>query len=93
VKKEWYLKNKERHAIKGRENYEKTREAYIESPKTYYEQNKEKVKQQQRERYEKLREKVECECGSKVCKYSLTTHYNSKKHKEYARRQSFTQLF
>jgi hypothetical protein len=65
----------------------------LERANKYYEQNKEKVKQQRREYYEgkkniiseKSKEKVECECGSKVCRGALRLHLKTAKHQEYVK--------
>jgi len=55
--------------------------------KNHYEKNKEEFKEKQKIHYEKnkeeILEKIECECGSVVCRVNLTRHKKSQKHQDY----------
>ena len=52
-----------------------------------YSNNKEIFKEQREKHRERRREKVECECGSSVCRSDLSTHRRSKKHQEFINNQ------
>jgi len=56
--------------------------------KEYLQANKERIKEQKKEYYQKNKQKkseqrsqkIECECGSIVCRANISTHKRSKKH-------------
>ena len=59
--------------------------------KQYYQANKDKLKEYKKANYqankekilERNRQKIECECGSIVCRGHIAQHNRSKKHTEY----------
>jgi hypothetical protein len=69
-------KIKERMKVYRKNNKEKIKEQKKEYTKQYIEKNKEKIKEQ-------LKEKVECPCGSVVCRGALPKHKKSQKHQNY----------
>jgi len=71
-KKEYYEENKDEIREKRKESYQKNKEEILEKNKKYREKNK-----------EKLYEKIQCECGSVVCRKSLTRHKKTQKHQNW----------
>ena len=71
-KKIYYENNKE----KKKEYNEKNKDKFTENKKKWYENNKDKIN-------EKAKEKVECKCGSIVCKKDIKIHERTQKHKNF----------
>jgi len=67
-KKDWYLINKEKVAIRNK-NYRKTHQVNKEYHKKYYEANKAKTS-----------EKITCECGCVTGRCNIKQHRKTKKH-------------
>jgi len=82
-KKEILEKNKEYRSIpEVKEQIKQQRKEYSSRPEVKY--NKKQYDKQYRENNkEKLKEKVECECGSVVCRRLLTRHKKSQKHQNW----------
>jgi hypothetical protein len=75
-KKEYHKKNKERRKEYNKERYQKNKEEILEKNKEYKEKNKVEISNQRKE-------KVECPCGSTVCRNNLATHKKTKKHQNW----------
>jgi hypothetical protein len=63
----------------------------VRSKKEYYEENKDEIKEKTKKYYEKKKveileknkEKIQCPCGTVVCRGSLTRHEKSQKHQNW----------
>jgi hypothetical protein len=69
-------KNKEKISEKGKGYYEKNKDEIKEKTKKYYEKKKVEI-------LEKNKEKIQCPCGTVVCRGSLTRHEKSQKHQNW----------
>jgi hypothetical protein len=67
---------KEKISEKKKEHYQENKVEILEYHKKLYEKNREKI-------LEKRKEKVECPCGSVVCRGSLTAHKKTQKHQNW----------
>jgi|DEB0MinimDraft_6_1074348.scaffolds.fasta_scaffold12927_1 hypothetical protein len=89
--KEYRENNKELISEKYKEWRENNKEKIKERAKEYRENNKEKIKEREKEWYEnnkdkiseRRKEKVECKCGSIVCKKDIKIHERTQKHKNF----------
>ena len=74
--KEWCENNKEKIKERAKEYRENNKEKIKEREKEWYENNKDKIS-------ERRKEKVECKCGSIVCKKDIKIHERTQKHKNF----------
>ena len=82
--KEYIEENKEKIDNYKQEWYEENKEEILEKRKEYYDEKKEEILEYHKEYYQKkLKEKVECPCGSVVCRGGLPTHKKSQKHQNW----------
>jgi hypothetical protein len=82
-----YLANKEQIA-KNQKNYrEANRELILEQKKNYREANREQIAENQKIRYlenkERFRQKIDCPCGGKYTRASISLHSKTQKHIAY----------
>jgi hypothetical protein len=86
-KKQYYESNKDYILEKLRIYRNENRDKIFAIRKKFRTKHRDTISKSKKEYYEKnrdtLRETVVCECGSEVCRGSLTRHYKTKKHKEY----------
>ena len=73
---EYYQANKQQKKEKMKEYRQKNKEQRQEYDQEYRQKNKERIK-------ERNKQKIECECGSIVCRSDISTHKRSKKHSDY----------
>jgi len=83
----YYEKNKDKINEKHKLYKEDNKEKISENNRKYYEGNKEKISENNKKYYDinkkKIRKKIECECGSCLCKCDLNRHFKTKKHQDY----------
>ena len=73
---EWYQDNKERLKKKQKDYHYQNKEYRNENSIRKYHENKEEIKKY-------VREKITCECGSVICRDSMSKHRKSNKHQEW----------
>ena len=89
--KEYYQANKDKNKEHTQEYQRANKEKIRQYQKEYRQANKEKLKEQKKEYYqankqkilEQNKEKIECECGSIVCRSDIAQHNRTKKHSDY----------
>lgn len=92
-KKEWAQKNKERVKENKKRWASENKEHLRNLKRAYNKKNKEKIAQQKRDYFQKNKEKmtaydkeykrakIECECGTVICRGDISRHKRTKKHK------------
>jgi len=86
-KKEYYQANKEKISEYRQEYRQKNKEHMQEYYQKNKEQRKEQIKEYQRANKERIsaykNQKIECDCGSIVCRAYIAKHKRTKKHSDY----------
>ena len=85
-RKRWRNDNKDSVAESTKQSTQRLKQQFPERYKEYARRNYEKNKD---EILKKQQQKVECDCGSVVCKGDISTHKKTKKHQQYV--QSISQ--
>lgn len=73
---EWYQDNKESLKLKQKDYHYQNKQYRNQNSIRKYHENKEEIKKY-------VREKITCECGSVICRDSMTKHRKSIKHQEW----------
>ena len=73
LKKEWYLKNKDKVIERVKKNYEHNKEQRLVQVKEYANKNKDKIK-------ERNMKDITCDCGAVLRKNGLKKHLETQKH-------------
>lgn len=88
INKEYHELNKDKRKERAKQYYKKNKDMIIEQSKEYRELNKDEVKVKNKEYRElnkdkikqRKQQKIECICGSIICKDEKSRHDKSKKH-------------
>tara|TARA_R110000803_G_scaffold61224_1_gene120999 strand:- start:195 stop:776 length:582 start_codon:yes stop_codon:yes gene_type:complete len=78
-----YENNKDKFLLKRKKWRENNRDIYLNSKKKYHENNRETILQ-------KKIEKINCDCGSIICRSALARHKTSKKHQDFIMSSNIT---
>ena len=88
---EYYLDNKDKILEHRQQYYLDNKDKILERKQKYYLDNKEKISKLKQQYYldnkdkilKKMKQKINCDCGSTVCKADLQKHNRTLKHQKY----------
>lgn len=87
TRQEWFQENRETLKEKKKKNYNEHIEERKQRNQEYYNNNRKTLLHNSREYYQTnkdyLSEKIECGCGAKICRKSLSRHRKTKKHTDF----------